>query len=220
MECTFHRPAHLQRCIARVHVMDLIDDDWIDAAEAREILREWTGQNLQRQILERARDGIIRARAKHYVEVAPSSNRIGGPSGPNKETRYTDHEIPREFFWAASGAALEGNWTTGDFSTWISGKWHCRAFGVQFLKSEIEAMLPADLPAPLCSSASQLQKQHSEGERREWIAKQPQMDGDLAYKVYQAHERYLPLKQEEFRELWRTLRNTKPGRPRKEPVTR
>ena len=57
-------------------------------------------------------------------------------------------ELPPQFWWARGHpATLNQNWDTGDFDTWIESTHHWRAFGVQFLKSDIEALL-ANLPTP------------------------------------------------------------------------
>jgi hypothetical protein len=51
--------------------------------------------------------------------------------------------VPAGFWWARGHAALQQNWHSGDFETWINHKIHCRAYGVKFRLSDIEAMLPA-----------------------------------------------------------------------------
>jgi hypothetical protein len=118
-----------------VHTMEYpAGDEWIGFAEALQITINKTGLPQWRQILKRARDGIIEAKASHYI--APD-RRTGA------ELRHSNHVLPREFFWAGDGSALEWDSTAGDFSTWINQKWHCRAYGVKFRRSDIVAMLPA-----------------------------------------------------------------------------
>lgn len=47
-----------------------------------------------------------------------------------QELRRSD--VPCEFWWAKGYAALEQDWSAGDFSTWIDEKRHYQAFGVKF----------------------------------------------------------------------------------------
>ena len=56
--------------------------------------------------------------------------------------RREDTDIPAEFWWAQGESALEQNWLAGDFSTWINSSVECRAFGVTFRASDIDAMVP------------------------------------------------------------------------------
>jgi Predicted nucleotide-binding protein containing TIR-like domain len=52
-------------------------------------------------------------------------------------------EIPKDFWWAEGAGALTRNWTTGDFETWVRSEVHLRAFGVSFLRADIEKMMPS-----------------------------------------------------------------------------
>lgn len=56
--------------------------------------------------------------------------------------REEDIQIPSRFWWANGHAALEQNWETGDFATWIDQKEHWQAFGVKFALSGLLEMLP------------------------------------------------------------------------------
>lgn len=103
--------------------------DWVRAADAVEMLAPiLTEGAAQKRICERAHNGLIQARAESYhagdAEV------------------LTDVAVPADFWWAEGGAALEQNWPTGDFSTWIDRRIHLRAFGVTFRHADIEKMLP------------------------------------------------------------------------------
>lgn len=60
------------------------------------------------------------------------------------DKRAVQARVPKEFWWAEGHAALEANWVTGDFSTWIEHKSHCRAFGVEFGLNGLLEMLPAE----------------------------------------------------------------------------
>jgi hypothetical protein len=53
-------------------------------------------------------------------------------------------------WWAEGEVALTQNWTAGDFDTWTPNqKIHMEAFGVSFLRAEIEKLLPAGVaPSP------------------------------------------------------------------------
>jgi hypothetical protein len=57
-------------------------------------------------------------------------------------------DVPREFWWARGQPALTQNWQTGDFSTWFEQHDYWRAFGVQFLRSDIERMIPPPSAVP------------------------------------------------------------------------
>jgi predicted nucleotide-binding protein len=50
------------------------------------------------------------------------------------------------FWWAKGHAALTQDWLTGSFSTYINDIEH-RAFGLLFVREDIELMIPADSPA-------------------------------------------------------------------------
>jgi hypothetical protein len=52
-----------------------------------------------------------------------------------------DVDVPAEFWWARGEAALEQNWSTGDFETWLDRQIYCRAYGVTFREADIAAML-------------------------------------------------------------------------------
>jgi predicted nucleotide-binding protein len=80
-----------------------------------------------RAIAARAHDGMIHSRAARLVV----GNRV-----------QDNVEIPAAFWWAKGEAALHQNWIAGDFDTWIDHKVHLRAYGVQFVRSQIESMAP------------------------------------------------------------------------------
>jgi predicted nucleotide-binding protein len=79
---------------------------------------------------------MVKARAKRYIRDGIASD---------------DVEVPVEFWWAEGEAALEGDWETGDFDTWIEHRIHLQAFGITFRRSDIESIKPAPVtssPAP------------------------------------------------------------------------
>jgi hypothetical protein len=53
-----------------------------------------------------------------------------------------DAEVPKEFWWAGGHEALEQNWKTGDFETWIDQKFPMRALGVSFLLADLRRSFP------------------------------------------------------------------------------
>ena len=194
---------------------ELSEDDWISAAEALQINERKAGVSLWSQILERARDGIIQARAQHYIVTGGQrSGRISFEKPEPGERKFTCHVLENNFFWAASGSALETNWVTGDFSTWIDEKWHCRAFGMQFRRSEIEAMVPAGAKVTVHPELPATLPMHTEAELSEWIRKAPMTKADVAHGFYKMDLRFNGIKQNEFRALWKSLKGTMRGRIR------
>ena len=105
-----------------------MDNYWIDAARAYEIVFSVSPSSAGDTICSRAYDGLVAARAKRLV----IGHRVDD-----------DCAMPTEFWWARGGTALEKNWAAGDFETWIDKRVHCRAYGVQFKRIDIEAILPA-----------------------------------------------------------------------------
>jgi hypothetical protein len=112
--------------------METMDDVWITAAEALNLLKGPFGSAYEAQmtICKRAHSGMIRARAQRFVM-------------DDRETS-DDFEIPKEFWWAEGHSALHQNWTAGDFDTWTPNKQtHLQAFGVSFLRPDIEKLIPS-----------------------------------------------------------------------------
>lgn len=108
--------------------------DWISASEAFRLVSDASTPYLApRSICSRAHAGLVAARAKRLI--------IGGSS-------KDDADVPAKFWWARGEAALEQNWTTGDFETWYDRQVHCLAYGVEFARADIEAMLPSRSNAP------------------------------------------------------------------------
>jgi Predicted pPIWI-associating nuclease len=105
-------------------------DEWVRTADAVAMLKPILSEYAARiRICERAHGGLIRARAEQFH---------GG-----KRIEH-DHDIPKEFWWAEGHQALEQDWTTGDFSTWIDrGSVQLKAFGVTFARADIQKLLPA-----------------------------------------------------------------------------
>jgi predicted nucleotide-binding protein len=80
------------------------------------------------RICEHAYGKLIRAKARRYL--------IG-------DAIRDDAAIPHVFWWAKGHAALTQDWPTGSFSTYINDIEH-RAFGVSFVREDIEVMILED----------------------------------------------------------------------------
>jgi predicted nucleotide-binding protein len=115
------------------------DEEWISAASALSLLgMKWLDIGT---ICKRAHAGLIHARAERFI----------------RDGRVFDNvDIPAQFWWAEGGAALNQNWTTGDFDTWIGrgiDTSHLQAFGVTFRRSDIERLRPAPTAASTPANA-------------------------------------------------------------------
>jgi hypothetical protein len=119
-------------------------EEWIKAAEAVRLLKPAFGTyNARMTICKRAHSGMLRSRAQRLM--------VDGK-------KRDDFEIPKEFWWAEGHHALEQNWAAGDFETWVhNGKRHLEAFGVSFLRGEIEKLIPnvpaSSAPMPRAAAA-------------------------------------------------------------------
>lgn len=103
---------------------------WIEAPLAIKIASRGAHETLGAlTICERAHAGLIRAKAKTLI--------VGGDARSNAE-------IGKGFWWAKGREALEQNWTTGDFSTWIDHKLEVRAFAVHFALHDVLEILPVE----------------------------------------------------------------------------
>ena len=107
-------------------------DEWLRAAEALALLG--MGHAGIRVICKRANAGMIKARAELLTRNGAHVGR--------------DIDVFPGFWWAQGEAALNQNWDTGDFDTWIDQKFHLEAFGVAFRRADIERAKPTPSPAP------------------------------------------------------------------------
>lgn len=96
-------------------------DQWIEPATALNVF----GNRVA--ICERAYAGLIRSRADLFIR---------------HDQELRDAELPREFWWAEGLEASEQNWDTGDFSTWIKGEQHWRAYGIRFALDDLLNLIP------------------------------------------------------------------------------
>ena len=103
--------------------------EWVRPTEAIAMLEPILSEYSARiRICKRAHGGLIRARAEQF----------------HRDQHTTlDCDIPKAFWWAEGHEALEQDWAAGDFSTWIDGSIHLKAFGVTFCRVDIQKMLPS-----------------------------------------------------------------------------
>lgn len=98
-------------------------EQWISAREANDLC----GNSYA--ICERLYAGLIESRAQLILI---------------DQERFEEKKLPSKFWWACGQAALDQNWDTGDFSTWIDRDKHWRAFGVRLSLAGILDMLPSE----------------------------------------------------------------------------
>lgn len=96
-------------------------DQWLEAATALDVF----GNRMA--ICERCHAGLIRTKAASFYRA---------------DDKQADAELPREFWWAEGHEALDQNWQTGDFSTWIDHKYHWQAFGIRFALDDLLKLIP------------------------------------------------------------------------------
>jgi hypothetical protein len=110
-----------------------MSEEWISAYEAFKLVAEATNpSSTARAICSRANDGLIDAKAVTFIA---------------KNRTLSDFPIPKGFWWARGEAALDQNWKTGDFETWIERTNHLKAYGVSFSRAGIEALIAPALAA-------------------------------------------------------------------------
>jgi hypothetical protein len=103
---------------------------WIDAALALDIATDGGSKPAAIQsICQRAHAGLIRSIARTLTTGEEQQSNVG---------------LPKKFWWAEGHEALEQNWTTGDFSTWIDNSIQLQAFGVRFALDDILELLPIE----------------------------------------------------------------------------
>lgn len=132
-------------------------EDWITAQET---LRRVTNATLSRTaniaICTRAHAGLIRARADLLT--------LGGE-------RRESEPIHEEFWWAEGHEALEQNWDTGDFETWIDKRFHMKAFGVRFHREDVRRMAPDGFePVPILPETKNTGGRTMSRHWPEWVA--------------------------------------------------
>jgi hypothetical protein len=86
-------------------------------------------------IAKRAHAGLVQSRARLFQ----FETRGGYGNKQNNEKEFCD--LPKEFWWAEGHEAMKADWPSGDFSTWIDKTFQWQAYGVEFAKRDIEAMI-------------------------------------------------------------------------------
>ena len=102
--------------------------EWVSAKELMRAFGMEFGANCSGAaiaVCKRAHAGLLRARAKRFCTAEECRDHV---------------DVPASFWWAEGREALDQDWLTGDFSTWIEGRYELRAFGVEFSKEDAEAM--------------------------------------------------------------------------------
>lgn len=117
--------------------MDEPAEQWIPAAQARQLVGDSLDDCVA--ICTRAHAGLIKTRADLLIVEGKKFERAVFPS---------------EFWWAEGHAALEQNWATGDFSTYIDREALWKAFGVHFALDGLLQMLPVEQRAIVARSVS------------------------------------------------------------------
>jgi hypothetical protein len=108
-------------------------EHWIEAAQALEI----AGDPIS--LCTRLHAGLITARARTFSSAGQEAHGVA---------------VPKKFWWATGRAALEQDWTSGDFSTWIDQRQQLFAFGVTFSLSSVLEMVPSDKRALIARNLS------------------------------------------------------------------
>jgi predicted nucleotide-binding protein len=122
-------------------IKERLAEEWISAASALDLVAMRYPRDVQ-TICRRAHAGLIKARAAHFIRDGRSTDNV---------------DVPAEFWWAEGGAALDQNWTTGDFTTSIDDR-RLQAFGVTFRRSDIERLRPAPTAATATKVVNDRQK--------------------------------------------------------------
>lgn len=98
-------------------------EQWIEASRALEL----AGSNYA--LCERLSAALIQSRARLLTI---------------DDARHENATLPAKFWWADGHEALNQDWATGDFSTWIDRSEEWKAFGVTFALSGLLEMLPIE----------------------------------------------------------------------------
>jgi hypothetical protein len=108
-------------------------EQWIEASKALELAGS------THALCERANAGLVKSRARLLL--------IGND-------RHENAVIPSTFWWADGREALDQDWATGDFSTWIDRSVEWKAFGVRFALPGVLELLPSDRRGVVAHSLS------------------------------------------------------------------
>lgn len=108
-------------------------EHWIDATQALEI----AGDRIA--LCTRLHAGLIAARARTLTMDGEEAHGVA---------------VPKSFWWATGHEALEQDWASGDFSTWIDREKQVLAFGVTFPLSGILEMVTFEQRAMIAHKLS------------------------------------------------------------------
>lgn len=135
--------------------------DWISAHEAYALVSERNQDACAAtSIANRVHAGLVRSRARLFIFERAAAR------GEKEKISRENADLPSEFWWAKGETALEQNWEAGDFSTWIDDNYEWQAFGVQFERRDIEAMLAPPTP---CPESPEIEDARSKGQSRPTI---------------------------------------------------
>jgi hypothetical protein len=109
---------------------------WIAAADALSIARDRLGLEAARAALVAgAASGAIKTRARRFaVEV---------PNACGQKARFEDElvELPHEFWSSEGRVPVERDWDAGAFATLVNDNFRHEAFGVEFDRAAIDALV-------------------------------------------------------------------------------
>lgn len=94
---------------------------WIEASKAFDLVGS------KYALCERLRAGLVKSSARLFLK---------------DDDRLEEVILPASFWWAGGQEALEQDWDTGDFSTWIEQSEHWQAFGVTLDLAGVLELLP------------------------------------------------------------------------------
>lgn len=127
-------------------IADSLPVDWVNAHDAVDMLSPMFGNEMTMAVamvlVKRAHSGLLKTRARLFKWEERKRGIYGGSDKIQREAQFAI--LPKEFWWADGHAALDQNWVTGDFDTWIDDTFHWQAFGTEFDRAGIEAMRPAE----------------------------------------------------------------------------
>lgn len=122
-----------------------MEEEWISAAEAFRRVEEATDKKRAAGLIcSRVHDELIATRARRLVVDHLVRDNVA---------------IPSAFWWRRDDVWMKQEWTTGDFESTSPQRERCRAYGVEFLKADVEAMFPPPrlLQSPAADSTGTFQ---------------------------------------------------------------
>ena len=125
-------------------IADSLPVDWVNAHDAIDMLLSKFGNGMASAAgvspAKRAHIGLVKSRARLFKWEVKEDNPYGGSRNIQREAQFA--ALPPSFWWAKGHEALEQDWITGDFATWIDHTFYWQAFGTEFSRNDIAAMLP------------------------------------------------------------------------------